>query len=247
MHRFFVPREWVDEQRVILELPAAHQIQNVLRLGPGDHIVVLENSGWAREVELKELSTTRVVADVVRRKLVEEEPRTKITLYQGILKNRRFEFVLQKGTELGIVEFVPLISDRAIIADLEDVDKRHDRWRRIVQEAAEQSGRGRLPEVQPAVLFPRACERARQQGGLTLIPWEGESHASLRSVLTEQEDRPFTVSLFVGPEGGFSSHEVELARQYGIQPITLGPRILRAETAGLAATAIVLYELGDME
>jgi len=247
MHRFFIPPEWIRGKRVTLDGPVAHQVHNVLRMHPGDRIRVLDNSGWARDVVLQVMGQDRVVGEVVRRTLAPGEPRTKITLYQGMLKSRRFEFVLQKGTELGIVEFVPLISDRTIIADLGDVDKRHDRWERIVREAAEQAGRGRLPRLESAMLFPRACERAQRQGGLALIPWEGEHSLSLRAVLAQQERKPFIVSLFIGPEGGFAPQEITLARQYGIQPITLGPRILRAETAGLVAAAVVLYELGDLE
>ena len=247
IHRFFIPPEWVRERKVILEGPMAHQIHNVLRMHPGDHILVLDNSGWAREVELREVGSEQVAGEVVRRMLAQGEPRIKITLYQGMLRSRRFEFALQKGTELGIVEFVPLISDRATIANVGDIDKRSERWERIVREAAEQAGRGRLPRLEPAMLFPRACERAHHQGGLTLIPWEGERSLSLRSVLTRQQKRPFIASLFVGPEGGFTAQEVEVARGYGVQPVTLGPRTLRAETAGLVAATAILYELGDLE
>lgn len=247
VHRFFIPPNWIGEDGVVLSALVAHQIRNVLRMRPGDHILVLDNSGWAREVELREVGLKQVVGKVVRRMLAQGEPRTKITLYQGVLKSRRFEFSLQKGTELGIVEFVPLISDRAVIADLGDVDKRHARWKRIVQEAAEQCWRGRLPNLEPAMLFPRACERAQQQGGLALIPWEGERSLSLRVVLAGQQKKPFIVSLFIGPEGGFTAQEMELAGSYGIQPVTLGPRILRAETAGLVAATAILYELGDLE
>jgi 16S rRNA (uracil1498-N3)-methyltransferase len=247
MHRFFIPPEWVSGARVTLNGPIVHQIHNVLRMRPGDHILVLDNSGWTREVELREMGSEQAVGQVVRRRLAEGEPRTKITLYQGVLKRRRFEFALQKGTELGIVEFVPLISDRAIIADLGDVDKRRTRWERIVQEAAEQSGRGRLPHLEPAMLFPHACEQAQRQGGLALIPWEEERSLSLRSVLARQQKKPFIVSLFIGPEGGFTADEAELARRYGVQTVTLGPRILRAETAGLVAATAILYELGDLE
>jgi len=246
MHRFFIPLEWIGEEGVILGEPVSHQICHVLRLRPGDHLLVLDNSGWAWAVELRGVGSEQVVGQVVRRMLAQGEPRTQITLYQGVLKGRRFEFTLQKGTELGIVEFVPLISDRAIIADLGDVDRKRIRWKRIIQEAAEQSGRGRLPHLEPAVLFSRACERAQQQGGLALIPWEGERSLSLRSVLTGQEKRPFVVSLFIGPEGGFTADEVELARRYGIRPVTLGPRVLRAETAGLVAATAILYELRDL-
>jgi 16S rRNA (uracil1498-N3)-methyltransferase len=214
---------------------------------PGDRILVLDNSGWAREVEILGLDPEQVTGRVARRMLAQGEPRTKITLYQGMLKGRRFEFALQKGVELGIVEFVPLISDRTIIADLGDVDKRRARWQGIVRQAAEQSGRGRLPNLEPAMLFPRACERAHRQGGLALIPWEEERSLTLRSVLAEEERKPFVISLFVGPEGGFSQEEVELAQRYGIRPVTLGPRILRSETVALVAATAILYDLGDLE
>jgi 16S rRNA (uracil1498-N3)-methyltransferase len=247
MHRFFIPPERIREDGVVLDDAVAHQIRNVLRMRPGDPILVLDNSGWAWEVEIVELTPGRVVGKVVRRMLAQGEPRTKITLYQGVLRGRRFEFALQKGTELGIVEFVPLISDRAVVADLGDVDKRHIRWQRILREAAEQSRRGRLPSLESAMLFPRACERAQRRGGLALIPWEGERSLSLRSVLTEQERRPFVISLFVGPEGGFAEGEVKLAQRYGIQPITLGLRVLRSETAGLVAATAILYEMSDLE
>lgn len=247
MHRFFIPSEWISESRVTLSGPVVHQIRNVLRLRPGDRILVLDNSGWAREVELREVGIGQARGEVVRRALVQGEPRTKITLYQGMLKGRRFELALQKGTELGIVEFVPLISDRATIAELGDVDKRRGRWDRIVREAAEQCRRGRLPHVAPAMLFPRACERAQQQGGLALIPWEEEHSLSLRAVLGEQQRKPFIVSLFIGPEGGFTPDEAKLAQRYGIRSVTMGPRILRAETAGLVAATVILHELGDLE
>jgi 16S rRNA (uracil1498-N3)-methyltransferase len=113
-------------------------------------------------------------------------------------------------------------------------------------EAAEQSGRGRLPTLRPAVMFSTACEDAAR-GGLTLIPWEEERERSLRSVLQAAEPPPFSINLFVGPEGGFSAEEVDQAQRYGALPITLGPRILRAETAGLVSAAAILHHLGDLE
>jgi 16S rRNA (uracil1498-N3)-methyltransferase len=250
MHRFFVPPDWLEEDKVTIVGSLVHQIRNVLRLRPGDHIVVLDNSGWEQEVEIARVGREHVSGQVVDKRLASNEPRTKITLYQGVLKGRCFEFALQKGTELGLVEFVPIISDRCVIANLDDVNKRRERWQRIVLEAAEQSRRGRLPRLRPAMLFRPACEGARQ-GGLSLIPWEEardrEEAASLRSVLQGEEQPPFSVNIFVGPEGGFTPDEVALARQYSLIPISLGPRILRAETAGLVAAAAIFYELGDLE
>lgn len=268
MHRFFIPPDWIEGEKVVIEGQKAHQIRNVLRLRPGDHILVLDDSGWEREVEIVEIGHAKVIGRVVKRGLSHSEPRTKVSLYQGVLKGRRFEFVLQKGTELGIVEFIPMICERCIIADMEDVSKKAERWRRIISEAAEQSGRGKLPKLQPAMLFQQACERAMRSEGLSIMLWEGERRKSLRSLLGDRAaeemrelrelmglqsfplphgPRPFSVNLFIGPEGGFTLGEAELARNYGIIPITLGPRILRAETASIVATAAILYELGDLE
>jgi len=257
MHRFFVSPDQLEGDKVTITGPAVHHIRDVLRLGSGNPIVVLDNSGWEREAEIVEVGREQVVGKVLSRTLATGEPRTKISLYQGVLKGSHFELVLQKGTELGIVEFVPLISQRCVIASLDDVDKKMSRWQRIVQEAAEQSRRGRLPHLQSAMLFSQACERARQTGGLSLMPWEEEKKVNLKLVLGKEEkakgkktpafpSRPFSISLFIGPEGGFTSEEVRLAQRYGIVPITLGPRILRAETAGLVAAAAILYELGDL-
>ncbi len=252
MHHFFVPPDWIKGSSVTITGPQAHQMARVLRLRPGDEVIVLDNSGWEIEVRLVAVERQAVTGEVVRRRLSGGEPRTKISLYQGALKSNRFEFVLQKGTELGVVEFVPVIADRCVMSDLEAVENKRRRWEWIIQEAAEQSRRGRKPVLRPAMLFPQACERARRAGGLALIPWEEEKQATLRALLRtpppghEPGWPPFTIHLFIGPEGGFSREEIALARRYGLVPLTLGRRILRAETAGLIAAAAILYELGDL-
>lgn len=252
MHRFFVPPAWVQGNEVMITGLQAHQITRVLRMRPGDLVVVLDNSGWEIEVRLAAVDRERVNGEVVHRRLASGEPRTKISLYQGVLKSNRFEFMVQKGTEVGVVQFVPLISDRCVVSDLDAVDRKRRRWEWIIQEAAEQCRRGRKPVLRSAVLFPQACEQARQSGGLSVIPWEEEEAVSLRDLLRstpsgrEHGWPPFTINLFVGPEGGFSPGEIDVARRYGLVPVTLGPRILRAETAGIVAAAAILYELGDL-
>jgi len=253
MHRFFVPPSWIQGDRVSIEGPLAHQIRNVLRMHPGDKVVVLDNSGWEIETELQVVEGREVLGTVVCRRLSTGEPRTKISLYQSVLKSKGFEAVLQKGTELGIVEFVPLISERCIVSDLDSLENKRMRWESIVQEAAEQSRRGRKPFLRPSTLFPQACDHARQSGGLSLIFWEEKGPVGLRTLLRtappgrEQRWPPFSINLFVGPEGGFEPGEVALARRYGLVPATMGPRILRAETAGLVAAAAILFELGDLD
>ena len=254
MHRFFVPADWLKTNSVTLSGPLAHQIANVLRLRPGERITLLDNTGWAYEVELSKVTAQQAAGEVRRKSLATGEPRTKITLYQALLKGDHFELVLQKGTELGIVDFVPLISERCVIAHLDQASAKAVRWQRIILEAAEQSGRGRLPVLRPATLFAQACEQAARRS-LSLIPWEGEKSTSLRDVLGQRQEagkspptpRPFAINLFIGPEGGFSTGEIVQARGYGLLPVTLGARLLRAETAGLVAAAAILYELGDLE
>jgi 16S rRNA (uracil1498-N3)-methyltransferase len=247
MHRFFVPAAWLEQEEVTIIGPLVHRLRNVLRLTPGSRVVLLDNSGWEHEMEITEVSTQRIEGRVVHKSLATAEPRTKITLYQALLKLSKFERVLQKNTELGIVGFVPMITERCIVGSLEDISKvKTERWWRILIEAAEQSRRGRLPALRPAVMFHTACEDATR-GGLTLLPWEEEEERSLRSVLQEAERPPFSINLFIGPEGGFTEAEMAQAQSYGALPITLGPRILRAETAGLVAATAILYELGDLE
>jgi 16S rRNA (uracil1498-N3)-methyltransferase len=252
MHRFFVPPSWIQGNGVTITGPQARQIAHILRMHPDDVVIVLDNSGWEIETRLISVEGQAVCGEVLRRRLASSEPRTKISLYQGVLRGRHFEFVLQKGTELGVVEFVPAITERCVVSDLVAVEKKRGRWEWIIQEAAEQCRRGRKPSLRPATLFPRACEEARQRGGLSLIPWEEEGHTSLRELLRDAPSGstrgwpPISVNLFVGPEGGFSRAEIELARRYNLTPVTLGPRTFRAETAGLVAATAILYELGDL-
>jgi 16S rRNA (uracil1498-N3)-methyltransferase len=249
-NRFFVPPEWIDARQVTLVEGTAHQIRNVLRMSAGERIIVLDDSGWEREVELTRVAQNVVMGRVIEERLAPGEPRTKISLYQGVLKAQKFEWVLQKGTELGLIEFIPVVCERSVVGDLEDVDRKLGRWGRIIREAAEQSRRGRLPVLRPTMLFSQGCQRAKRSGGLSLVPWEGEKASSLKSVLTggeEGEDRPFGISIFIGPEGGLTEEEIETARRYDVGPVGLGPRILRAETAGLVTASAILYELGDLE
>lgn len=250
-HRFFVPPEWVGQNEVVLTGAVVHQIRNVLRMRPGEGITVLDNSGWEYQVELTAVEQERVTGRIIRKALATGEPRTKVALYQGVLRGRHFEWVLQKGTELGIVEFVPVICDRCLMSSLEDISAtKITRWQRIILEAAEQSGRGRLPRLQSPMLFPQACGKAREEG-LALMLWEGEQAVSLRErlgrgALSSTGRRPFSIGLYIGPEGGFSEEEVNLAKGYGIRTASLGPRTLKAETAGLIAASAILYEFGDL-
>ncbi|MCL5959000.1 MAG: 16S rRNA (uracil(1498)-N(3))-methyltransferase [Chloroflexi bacterium] len=255
-HRFFVSPDWFQGRQVVITGDLVHQMSNVLRFRQGERVILLDNSGLEYEVQLVDLGKEKVTGVVLQRWPSIAEPAVKITLYQALLKGDRFEFALQKGTEIGVSEFVPVISDRCVVSNVETLDnQRYHRWQRIIVEAAEQSHRGKVPYLNPAMLLSAAFERTRLEG-LSLLPWESEVVSSIRTLLRQHfgpvDARRMTagrrrqVNLFVGPEGGFSDSEISAARNYDVRPVTLGPRILRAETAGLIASAVILYELGDL-
>jgi 16S rRNA (uracil1498-N3)-methyltransferase len=253
MQRFFIPAANIRGNEVNISGAQAHQIARVLRMRPGDQVIVLDNSGWEIDTQLRVVEPNLVQGEVLRRRLNSTEARTKISLFQGVLKSQRFEFVLQKGTEIGVVEFVPLVTERCVMRDLEDAEGKRRRWESIIQESAEQSRRGRKPVLGTATFLRQACEQARQRRGLSLIPWEEERLTSLQAALRADARAagggarpPFLINLFIGPEGGFTPNEIDLAQHYGLVPVTLGKRTLRAETAGIVAAASVLYEFGDI-
>jgi 16S rRNA (uracil1498-N3)-methyltransferase len=172
------------------------------------------------------------------------EPSVRLVLYQALIKGQRFDWVVEKGMELGVAGFVPIVSSRSLVRPAEASSARLERWRRVVVEAAEQSGRCRLPEISPPLTFDDACASA---AGVRILPWEAEREASLGDLLAAQQQAVPVVSLFIGLEGGFPLEEVRLARRLGVRTVSLGQRILRAETAAIVAAALVLYELGDLK
>ena len=259
MHRFFVSRELLKETGAIISLPKeiAHQVRDVLRLAVGERLVLLDNSGDEVLAALEESSRAGVAVQLLERQAGKSESPVRIILCQGLLKSARFEWILEKGTESGVAVFAPTLCHRSI-AGLEDTGPaRIQRWQRIIREAAEQSGRSRLPELLPVQPLMYSLN-AIPQDALAIMPWEEERNHSLRYVLNSAVGQkntaspainagpiapPVTVVLFIGPEGGFMAEEVKLAQRCGVQVVTLGSRILRAETAALASIANIMYEL----
>jgi 16S rRNA (uracil1498-N3)-methyltransferase len=188
-YRFFVDTGAIHGRDVLLEDgELAHQIGTVLRLRVGEKITLLDNSGWQYVVALHTVERGRVAGTVERKELAGGEPRTKLTLYVALMRPERFEWVLQKGTELGVSAFVPLICERSTIADADELSaNKLERWNRIMREAAEQSRRGKLPRLAPALFLPAACDQAAQRGTALLL-WEGGGVRSLRSVLQKAEE-----------------------------------------------------------
>ena len=239
MHRFFVSPGCIKGRHATLQGDVVSQISRVLRMSPGDEVALLDNSGKEYRVRLSSFRNDQIEGDVVSVVECQGECETRVTLYQSMLKGDKFQWVLEKGTELGVSAFVPLICQRAVPRQRDRWHtSRYPRWRKIVAEAAEQSGRCVLPEVREPIDFQEACEKAKGQG-VSIIPWEREQTQSLRSLLGDIASHQ--VNIFIGPEGGFEDGEVAYARSCGIVPVSLGKRILRSETASIVAVAAVLY------
>lgn len=244
MRRFFVPDGVLGAPKVALEGDLAHRLARVLRMKAGESVILSEGGPTEYEVRLTAVSPKTVAGEVTGEREAPPEPRIELVLYQSLIRANRFDLVLEKGTEIGVSRFVPVVPARGQIQDESASENRMSRWRRIVVEAAEQCGRGRPPRIDPPQPFDAAV---RDAAGLRLLPWEGGAGLpSLGGYLRSLEERPDAVSLFIGPEGGFAESEVDLARRASFTLVTLGPRILRSETAGIVAATVVLEALGEL-
>lgn len=244
MHRFFVPPHWIKGTHVTLGDPVAHQVRTVLRMQAGDQITVLDNAGWEYVVMLHEMTGKALSGTVLHKAPAQGEPIIGVALYQSLLKKDNFEWVLQKCTEIGVAGFVPFASQRTVVPLDSANDKKYARWERIMTEAAEQSRRGRIPDLGGALTLD-AVIAERDQYDCMLIPWEDEPTVTIRAAL-DTCPGVRRIAIIIGPEGGFSAGEIDAARARDVLPVTLGPRILRAETAAVAACVLALDAAGAL-
>ena len=245
MHRFFLPPERIHDNQVTFTEAIARQMTQVLRLKPDVLVTVLDGLGKEYRVRLTDLTAKTAEGNVEAEGEAGGEPQTRLSLYLCLTQREKFEWMLQKCTEVGASRFVPVLSSRSLVQDAREVANKYERWRRILQEAAEQSQRGRVPVLEAPLRFDEAVKHAAQMDACWLIPWEEEKSVSLKQAL--QGNRAREVILLIGPEGGFSAEEVRLAQTGGFKAVTLGERILRMETAAVVASALVLYERGEMD
>jgi 16S rRNA (uracil1498-N3)-methyltransferase len=237
-HRFWVAGDQLEDERVRFTAAQAHQIRSVLRLHAGDQVRVFDGvKPVDRVVELA--NDDSAAARIIQEAPQAAEPRTDLHMYPALLQRDKFELVLQKLTELGVAAITPILTARSLVREAPD-DRRCARWRTILTEAAEQCGRGVVPELLPAQTLAAALQRA---SGQLVLAYEGERQVALREALRSE---PRVVAVFVGPEGGYTPDEVDCARRAGAQVVSLGPRVLRAETATIVAATLVLYERGDL-
>jgi 16S rRNA (uracil1498-N3)-methyltransferase len=220
-------------------------LRNVLRLGPGDEVLFFDGSGWEYRGVIDRFEDRGSSARIIARQRIPIEIPVRITLAQGLPKGDKMEFIVQKATELGVARIVPFRSSRTIPRRTEErAAKRLERWRRIAAEAAEQCGRGDVPGISGTHSFTEALGAAGA-GPVKILFWEAERSLSIREILKSEETRSAKeFFLVVGPEGGLSGEEVEIARQLGFLTASLGQLVLRVETAALAILTIFQYECG---
>jgi 16S rRNA (uracil1498-N3)-methyltransferase len=241
--RFFILESDITHERVTLSSAQAHQIRSVLKLRAGDKIIVLDNTGFEYEVALEKLAKDKAIGKILQKRVATSEPRLQITLYQSLLARGKFEHVLQKCTEVGVVCFVPVITQRTIVRDASITSQKLSRWRRIIQEAAEQSYRGRIPQLRNAAHFETIATELEKYDLALIFSPQGQP---LRDVFSKIDPAPTNIGLLIGPEGGFTEAEVGAAYGLGAKAVGLGPRILRTETAAVVTSALILYELDKM-
>ncbi len=242
MHRFFVGTSLPVGDDFVIGGTDARHISKVLRLCEGDEIIVCDKDGFDCECIISSISDTEVSARIQSKHHSLTEPGICVTLYQGVPKGDKLDTVTQKSVELGVCSVVPVAMKRSV-AIIKDPQKRAERMQKIAREAAKQCQRAKVPEAREVMAFADAVAHAKD-ADLCLLPYEEEKSVSIKEVLKTAKNIQ-TVSIFIGPEGGFEPSEVEFAKKHGFKTVSMGPRILRTETAPLAAITAVMYELGD--
>jgi len=230
------------DSTIILPEQAGEHVVRVLRLGVGHPIVLFNGDGYEYDALLSSMAKRAVAATVTEKRSVDRESPLAITVAQAICTGEKMDFVLQKSTELGAVRFIPLMTERTEVRlhDPDQIERRLGHWRRVIVSSCEQSGRTRLPHLsEPQKLAAWVSEYPRSQELRIVL------HPRADRSLSEVGDIPANITLVIGPEGGFSDRELTLLRAAHFSCVRLGPRILRTESAGLAALAAFNALKGD--
>ena len=247
MARVFVKPTQIKGGQAYITGAEMEHIDRVLRLSAGDEVTILDGLGGVFLARISGKNKDTVFCDIIRAGLPDNEPPVKITLVQGLPKSDKMDLVVQKGTELGLTGLIPLQCHRSIVKlDAKKAAQRQERWQRIAMEAAKQCRRANYTSVKQVMSLGEVLEALPKQV-LALLPWEEEAGRGIKSLREKYEAlAPPEIYIFIGPEGGFTGAEVLRAQEYGVIPVSLGPRILRTETAGLAVLTMLMYEFGDL-
>ncbi|MDD2978850.1 MAG: 16S rRNA (uracil(1498)-N(3))-methyltransferase [Hespellia sp.] len=245
MHHFFITPQQVSGQHIMIQGSDVNHMKNVLRMKEQEEVMVSDGNNKKYLCEIETFQEEEVMLCIKEEVHVDTELPSKIYLFQGLPKSDKMELIVQKAVELGVYEIIPVSTKRAVVKlDDKKAKKKVERWNTIAQSGAKQSGRGIIPKVTDVMSFREALEYACNLD-IVLIPYElAEGMKKTREIV--EKIRPGqSVGFFIGPEGGFEEEEVALSLEVGAVPITLGRRILRTETAGLACLSVLMYHLEE--
>lgn len=243
VYRFFVPVEQIFENTAEIVGDDVNHIKNVLRMGAGGHIMITDGRGTDYHCIIHDIEPDRVLLDIEKKEPVRTELPVEIVLFQALPKADKMELIIQKAVELGAAKIVPVRTRRSVVRlDDKKAEKKRQRWQSIAEAAAKQSGRGIVPEVGAVVSFGGACTQAKELE-YCLIPYELYDDMPETAKTMDRVVQGTSIGIFIGPEGGFERGEVEQAMEAGALPVSLGRRILRTETAGLAMLSVLMFQI----
>ena len=220
-----------------------HMIK-VMRLSEGDAVDVSDSMEWEYKTEIVSIDADEVLLSIVDKQKFAREPEVRVTLFQGVPKAGKMETIIQKCVELGVYAIVPVFMERTVVVEKGNFGKKLDRWQKISDEAVKQCKRGVIPQIEEQCSFKEMLPQLAEFD-LILFPYENETGYSIKDCLRSipVDQKPETVAIVIGPEGGFADKEAEMMDEAGAARVTLGKTILRTETAGMAALAMTMYEL----
>lgn len=247
MSKFFIDKVNFKGNNILInDKEDINHIIKVLRLGANNTIIVCDGAGNDYKSVIRGISKNEIVTEIEECIASSNEPSICVTLFQGIPKSDKMEYIIQKAVELGVNRIVPVVTKRTIVKIDSNTggNNKVSRWQRIAYEAAKQCGRGVIPSVSEPLSFRQAIKELSRMD-IRFMPYENETRNNLRETL-EGIDGDSTAGIIIGPEGGFSDDEAQLAVEEGVSTVTLGTRILRTETAGITALSILMYETGNI-
>lgn len=243
MYHFFVMQDQIEGEWITVTGPDVNHIKNVLRMRPGEQVLISSRAAQDYLCEAEEITSEQVRFRILEEKEESTELPAEIYLYQGLPKGDKMELIIQKAVELGAYRVIPTGARRTVVKlDAKKEEARVKRWNAIAESAAKQSKRSLIPEVSRVLSFKEALEEAKEFD-LKLIPYECAAGMERTRELFDTAAAGMKIAVFIGPEGGFEEEEITLAKEYGVEPVTLGKRILRTETAGLCVLSALMLRL----
>lgn len=244
MHKFFVTPNNIEGQKAIIQGDDVKHIYKVLRLDVGDEIIINNSQGQEYLGSIADINKSFVAVNLLEAVEKNAESSIQIDLYQGLPKSSKMDYIVQKATEIGVNSVTPIITERVVVKSELGEFKKTDRWKRIALEACKQCKRTIIPDVNAPIIFDDLIEKLKDYD-LIVVPYENKEDYGIKK-MCESIKEVKSVAIIIGPEGGFEEEEIKLLEDIGAHIVTLGPRILRTETAGIVTAAVLQYELGDL-